>query len=186
MCRDYVGSQAAVIAIADSQSSSPTPTHTDTHTLTPRPSTNQLLVQQVGKLVSQSLRLASCSAGISMRISRTKSKHAESRQAGKEDARLDLFVQNDFANEIPCWPANVSILSWPGPGLCKQAAQLAPVLGLPAVRVCLCVCVWVCEVCCSSVNVQHLRTWVARNVTSCPGTGFRCEWASTAKCHVQR
>lgn len=100
MCRDYVGSQAAVIAVADSQSSSPTPTHTDTHTL--RPSANPLLVQQVGKLVSQSLRLASCSAGISMRISRTKSKHAESRQAGKEDARLDLFVQNDFANEIPC------------------------------------------------------------------------------------
>lgn len=100
MCRDYVGSQAAVIAIADSQSSSPAPTHTDTHTL--RPSANPLLVQQVGKLVSQSLRLASCSAGISMRISRTKSKHAESRQAGKEDARLDLFVQNDFANEIPC------------------------------------------------------------------------------------
>lgn len=95
-----MGSQAAVIAIADSQSSSPTPTHTDTHTL--RPSANPLLVQQVGKLVSQSLRLASCSAGISIRISRTKSKHAESRQAGKEDARLDLFVQNDFANEIPC------------------------------------------------------------------------------------
>lgn len=93
-----MGSQAAVIAIADSQSSSPTPTHT--HTL--RPGANPLLVQQVGKLVSQSLRLASCSAGISMRISRTKSKHAESRQAGKEDARLDLFVQNDFANEIPC------------------------------------------------------------------------------------
>lgn len=80
MCRDYVGSQAAVTAIADSQSSSPTPTHTHTHTA----SANPLVSQQVGKLVSQSLRLASCSAGISMRISRTKSKHAESRQAGKE------------------------------------------------------------------------------------------------------
>lgn len=97
-----MGSQAAVIAIADSQSTSPTPTHTYTHTHIVRASANPLLVQQVGKLVSQSLRLASCSAGISMRISRTKSKHAESRQAGKEDARLDLFVQNDFANEIPC------------------------------------------------------------------------------------
>lgn len=82
---------------------------------------------------------------------------------------------------FPADQANVSILSWPGPGLCKQAAQLAPVLGLPAVRVCLCVCVWVCEVCCSPVNVQHLRTWVDRNVTSCPGTGFRCEWASNCQ-----
>jgi len=29
--------------------------------------------------------------------------------------RLDLFVQNDFANEILFWPPNVSILSWAEP-----------------------------------------------------------------------
>lgn len=91
--------------LQSSSSINPHPPHLHTHTHIVRASANPLLVQQVGKLVSQSLRLASCSAGISMRISRTKSKHAESRQAGKEDARLDLFVQNDFANEIPCWPS---------------------------------------------------------------------------------
>lgn len=58
--------------------------HTYTHTHTHTASANPLVSQQVVKLVSQSLRLASCSAGISMRISRTKSKHAESRQAGKD------------------------------------------------------------------------------------------------------
>lgn len=47
MCRDYVGSQAAVTAIADSQSSSPTPTHTDIQQRVCTP----LLGQQVGKSI---------------------------------------------------------------------------------------------------------------------------------------
>lgn len=181
MCRDYVGSQAALTAIADSQSSSPH-LHTHTHTA----SANPLLGQQVGKLVSQSLRLARCSAGISMRISRTKSKHAESRQAGKERCEAGFICTKwlckwDSLLTSEC--VNI-IMARARP---MQTGRTARTRGRATCCACVPLYVYVCARC-AAVRLMS-NTFALESTATWPlalALDFVVNGRPTAKCHVQR